>query len=73
MNYFDELQEGIRDINLAEQFFIKRSKIFAKLTLIMIQKMSKISFYGQSEKRKGAELVYERVVSNFSFDGHEVF
>lgn len=82
MNYFDELQERIREIRLSERFFYQKIKDIYKTSIDYDAKDEKtIEFFQIVQnkllwaisKQTAAELVYERSDGNLPFMGMKSF
>ena len=82
MNYFDELQERIREIRLSERFFYQKIKDIYKTSIDYDPKDEKTVEFFQIvqnkllwaiSKQTAAELVYERANSNLPFMGMKSF
>ena len=82
MNYFDELQERIREIRLSERFFYQKIKDIYKTSIDYDAKDGKtIEFFQIVQnkllwaisKQTAAELVYERSDGNLPFMGMKSF
>jgi len=78
MNYFDELQERIREIRLSERFFYQKIKDIYKTSIDYDAKDEKTieffqivqnKFLWAISKQTAAELVYERSDGNLPFMG----
>lgn len=82
MNYFDELQEKIREIRLSERFFYQKIKDIYKTSIDYDTKDEKTVEFFQIvqnkllwaiSKQTAAELVYERSDSSLPFMGMKSF